>query len=163
MNSKQKIDKIATSLFLVFSMVLGLFMSGKDIFADHITKVVEPPKIEGNSFIARQEKDGEYKEAVNTFSDGDVEFFLITQDAAKSGLTEISYKGRTYNLSGVAVGRELDKMKAKATDTFPIANANYSSKNRTFFIDDGEYIDTVYAGYTNFSHDNFSIEKIGRV
>lgn len=108
------------------------------------------PVVDGTNFTPQRETKSNYVEAINSFDDGGAKYYLITQDSAKAGLTEVQYKGKTYQLESVQVKTENDDL---SSVTFTNKNGSSAGNlfsaegaNATVFIDDGIYKFSIYTG-----------------
>ena len=117
-------------------------------------------KSEG-SFTPRH-TENTYVEATNTFSGENVKYYLLTHDAAKQTLTEVTYAGTVYPLESVTVVaaddfdfKSLDFKNKDGTMT-KLLNYTVASKDYTIFFDDGIYNNTDSTDYTGLSKENAS-------
>jgi len=88
--------------------------------------------------------------ASNTYADGTLRYYLITQDASKAGQTEITYGGVQYPLQTVYVGSDI----GAATP------ASFFAANSTVFFDSGTYNDSDGTNTVRFSATNLSLVGI---
>ena len=133
------------SFLLLVSVTITLFpasvFAGVSINTDPILQV---PAVTGN-FSVQSETSGSYIEPVNTFSDGTLYYYLVTQDPAKALWTSVTYEGVTYALKAVYVQSDI-----KAIGSIFAANS-------TIFFDAGTYNDSDSTAYTRYSQDNLSL------
>ena len=101
------------------------------------------------TFSTSDDADSEYLDPVNTFSDGPVSYYLVTQEAAKSSLTSVDYQGNTYPLTAVVVSSNLNDMKVNGVSIFAV--------DHTIFFDSGVYNDSEASEYTRLSVTNLSL------
>ena len=133
------------SAFLSFSIVLSLFSSSSMASVEVNTGAsLSAPPVTG-TFSVSSETSGSYVEPVNTYSDGNPVYYLVTQDAAKSSWTTVTYNGVVYPLAGVQVGSNINAM------------GSVFAANSTVFFDSGTYNDGDANAYTRYSNTNFSM------
>ncbi len=97
---------------------------------------------------------GAYVEPTNTFSDGDVTRWLLTQDENKEGYDQtVTVDGVDYPVLAANV--------ILSDDLSAAAAAGAMNDDQTLFVDPGTYTSTVEA--TAFSHTNFSLVGLGSV
>ena len=108
---------------------------------------VKVPAVNGVDFTPQNDGFNPYKEATNSFDDGDVKYYLVTQDPNKANETSVTYQGKTYELASVKVVQPSEKWENLVFDNAGSGNAAklLSSKseatNYTIFFDDGTYFD----------------------
>lgn len=105
---------------------------------------------------------GSYVPAVNTYTDGNPSYYLVTNDPNRVGTNAIEYQGAVYPISNVVLvdGTNNATVKADPADTrgfFHFA----SPGNRTFFFDPGVYHDPVFHNYTTFDRPNSAYIGLG--
>ncbi len=152
MKLKSTLSKTISFVF-IFVLLLGSLPQGSVSAAAIINKDVTAPVISGTQITVKAETSGSYLEPTNTFTDGTTAYYLVTQDAAKAGLTSINYKGTDYPLAAVFVGSNLSLMKIGGT---PIFTLNGPLTNATVFFDDGTYVDNDSTNYVGISSTNAS-------
>lgn len=119
-----------------------------DALASVDTNPAPPPDVAATLYQVR-DGDAAYVEPANSYNDGTVTYYLLTQDAAKSALTSVAYEGVDYPLAGVYVGTSLKTLLG-----------NRVQANRTIFVDDGIYqADQDYVGIDNA---NFSLVGLNK-
>lgn len=141
----QKQTKRILSIFSSFVLVVFLFSSSSMASIDVNTGAsLAPPQISG-SFSVSVENAGSYVEPVNTFSDGTLAYYLVTQDPAKAVWTSVTYNGIDYPLTSVKVVADIDTIASIFTD------------NSTIFFDSGTYTDGNANAYDRYSKENLSM------
>ena len=141
-------------LFLTVALILSLStLSHPPVNAAVIydSSLVQPTI--SNTFSVAQEQSTDYLTPHN-FTDYTIYYYLITQDAAKSTLTSISYDGTSYPLTHVWVGSDLHAMTLSGS---PILTMNGPLQNSTVFFDDGTYNDSDSINYYGLSQTNLSL------
>lgn len=141
------------SASLVFALLLGAIPLGTAAASAIVDQGVTAPAISGTQITVQAEQSGSYVEPVNTFTDGTVAYYLVTQDASKSGWTSLNYQGSDYPLTQVFVGSNLTTMKIGSQ---PIFTLNGPLVNSTVFFDDGIYTDNDSTNYVGISQTNAS-------
>ena len=145
--------KKTINILLVALLALSFGLKTK---AEIILQEGTPTQSEGT--FTPVDTDNSYVEATNTFSDGNIKIFLVTQDANKQTAKTVTYKGATYNLTGVYY---------TATESFNFSSAKVGADlifaaNTTLFFDSGKYNDTDSTNYTGFSKENFSMVGLNK-
>ena len=138
------------SLILIVSLIPAEIVQAAAIINEGSTA----PTISSSQITVQPETSGAYVDPTNTFTDGTLNYYLITQDSSKSSLTSIDYKGVTYPLTKVFVGSNLTDMKIGSTVIFTLDGP---LTNSTVFFDDGIYTDNDQTNYVGISQTNVSL------
>jgi LPXTG-site transpeptidase (sortase) family protein len=152
-SSTQRHIKKAFPVLVVLALLIGLLPQKLVAASAIINNGGTPPAISGSQITVKLENSGSYREPTNTFTDGTLHYYLITQDPAKAGWTSLDFQGTTYPLAQVFVGENLTSMKiggvSLLTHNGPLVNA-------TVFFDDGIYTDNDSTNYVGISQTNAS-------
>jgi len=152
-NSAQWHTKKAIPVLIALAFLIGLLPQKLVAASAIINNGGTPPAISGSQITVKLENSSSYVEPTNTFTDGTLNYYLVTQDPAKAGWTSLDYQGTTYPLTQVFVGDNLTSMKiggvSLLTHNGPLVNA-------TVFFDDGIYTDHDTTNYVGISQTNAS-------
>jgi LPXTG-site transpeptidase (sortase) family protein len=152
-NNTQWYISRAFPTLIVLAFLLGMLPQKNVAASAIINNGGTPPAISSSQITTKLENSSSYLEPTNTFTDGTLNYYLVTQDPAKASWASLDYNGTTYPLTKVFVGDNLTTMKigsqALFTHNGPLVNA-------TLFFDDGIYTDHESQNYVGISQTNAS-------
>jgi hypothetical protein len=139
------------SFFIKPLGIFSLLFFCTHLFAQVITNQSSAPAqpvATGSYFIANN-GDAKYVPPTNSYNDGVTAYYFITQDAAKTGTTSVTYNSANYPVTTIVT--------SDISYGGPAAAA--FGANKTIFFDDGTYTENTYSGntYVLFNYANFSM------
>lgn len=138
-----------TALLLSFMLIVHAPSVAKAHTTTEETQL--PPSKVAGEYNLQNTAAEKWQEPVNSFYDGGVtDYYLITTNPARSGITKISYKGGTYPITQVFVTDDLQQAVPNG-ETRSLLHWQ-GKENVTIFFDPGSYRDTMPTNYTNFDH-----------